>query len=608
MKNHTDAPESGAEMEMNMRSSGKFSEKINNGIAALDKAPLWWTGLVLAAVFFYPIMVLGEGSVFPCHDQLDESLMLYVLNGRHMLEGLSIFPEMMGGITVDGVEASALLFVPLYRFLPTFFAYLIQYAAVSLTGFFGMYFCVKEITESSILSMLMAGCFFMLPLYPIYGLSVWGIPMVLYAFLKLYQQKHIVRQLILLAYFAWTSHLAYTGYAVIALYAIAVFWLWIRKRPVKWVAAGWLELFLFYAFINRNLIREFFFGVGDYVSHRTEMVNSSMPFFRTIRDVFFNSAQHAPSCHKYLILPIIVLLIGEGIFQKDFEKKEKNRYFSAVFLFLFLIGISVFYGICKSAPVVAFKNSTEGILHSYQMERFYWLYPALWYLEFGVVFSLWWNHEPIGRAGRVFNLCNGRLSKLLILLLLLFPTIHEITYQSVFYMNVNQINNGSEVTGYIPWESYYAEDLMQELEDAIGREMSDYRIGHLGICPAPALKHGFYTIDGYSSNYSLEYKHRFRKVIAAELEKAPETKTYFDTWGCRCYLLNGATGNLWMLGKQDEIVYEDLDFDMEALKELDCEYLFSCGEIRNAEELGLEFMGYYETKTSYWGVWLYQVL
>lgn len=148
---------------------------------------------------------------------------------------------------------------------------------------------------------------------------------------------------------------------------------------------------------------------------------------------------------------------------------------------------------------------------------------------------------------------------------------------------------------------------MQQLEDVIGRDMSDYRIAHLGICPAPALMHGFYTVDGYSNNYSLEYKHRFRQVIAEELKKNEGTRAYFDTWGSRCYLFNGATGNAWMLGKNLQIVYERLEFDMDALKDLNCEYLFSCGVIENAEELGLTLMGYYETESSYWGVWLYQL-
>lgn len=115
------------------------------------------------------------------------------------------------------------------------------------------------------------------------------------------------------------------------------------------------------------------------------------------------------------------------------------------------------------------------------------------------------------------------------------------------YLNVNQINNGSGITGYISWESWFAEDLMQEIDDAIGRDKSTYRVAHLGISPAPSLMHGFYTVDGYSNNYPLEYKHRFREVIAAELEKNEEVRVYFDLWGNRCYLFNNITGNYMQL-------------------------------------------------------------
>ena len=65
--------------------------------------------------------------------------------------------------------------------------------------------------------------------------------------------------------------------------------------------------------------------------------------------------------------------------------------------------------------------------------------------------------------------------------------MREIEENSSFYENVNQWNNGSGVTGYISWKSYFSEELMQELDEAIGRDKTTYRVAHLGINPAPAL-------------------------------------------------------------------------------------------------------------------------
>lgn len=57
-----------------------------------------------------------------------------------------------------------------------------------------------------------------------------------------------------------------------------------------------------------------------------------------------------------------------------------------------------------------------------------------------------------------------------------------------------------------------------------------------------------------------------------------------------------------MLSKSMKIKYEGLEFNLDALRDLNCEYIFSAGEILDSEEMGLVFMGYYEAETSYWGV------
>lgn len=610
---------------MGLSGMKKWMQGFNGFIKKIDTAPLWWVGFLLLAATFAPYCLLKTRSVFPIHDQLDETILTYVLNAKYLGTGTEVFPELLGGVNASAMQPAAVLFIPLYKIFSPFTAFLIQYAVVFAAGFFGMYFCVKEITESSILALVAAGCFCMLPVQPVYGLSVMGAPLLLYAFLCLWQEKHMFRSLLLTAFFGLTTHLVLIGYVALGFWALALLWRLARKKAGasgaagtekgwRWPVLGFLLLLVCYAAVNYNLFAELILGQGSYVSHREELVNGASPFWDTVCDVFLNSAQHADSCHKYLVAPILAMLVLGGILYRKLKKKERRRYLASLAGLLVLAGIAVFYGVCRSAPVVGFKNRCGGFLHYFQADRFYWLYPAGWYLELALCISPLWGKEAGTfriRDGREPGfgqkvLCS-RLFQTAALFAALLPTLQEIKVNSYFYMNVNQINNGSGITGYISWESYYAEDLMQELEEAIGRDMSAYRVAHLGISPAPALMHGFYTADGYSNNYPLEYKHRFRRVIAKELEKAPETAVYFDTWGSRCYLFNAATGNAWMLGKDAEIVYENLEFDMDALKGLDCEYLFSCGEILNAEELGLELLGYFETESSYWGVWLYQL-
>ena len=577
-----------------------IGKQINRFLLWLDRIPLWWMEILIAIVFFLPYFILGDGCIFEINDQLDESIMNYVLSARHLLDGSIIYPEMLGGVNASGMQPSAVLFLPLYCIFPARIAFLIQYIFCFFLAFLGMYLLVKESTDSSILAVIAGSCFSVLPLYPIYGLSEFGIPLIMYAFLCFWKRKNVIQALVITAVFGLTSHLVYTGYVVLGLWLLAIIIAVILKRKNSWPLWGFGELLLTYMIVNRALILEILIGNSSYVSHREEMISSATPFFETFRSVFLNSSQHAPSLHKYLILPIILFLIL-GAFCKK-EETDRILYKAAVINFLFLVAIALFYAFCHLTAVVDWKNNATGFLHYFQMHRVYWLYPAAWYLEFAWAAAVLWRTKVPHTDARM------QAGKLAVILICLLPTLQLLKVNSGMYLNVNQINNGSGVTGYISWESWFAEDLMQEIDDAIGRDKSTYRVAHLGISPAPSLMHGFYTVDGYSNNYPLEYKHRFREVIAAELEKNEEVRVYFDLWGNRCYLFNSITGNYMQLKKGNTLVYEGLEFDMDALRELGCEYLFSGAEIGDAERMGLELVGYYETDDSYWGIWVYCVV
>ena len=584
-------------MNMTKRGLKSLWDMMDARLLRLDGLPLWWLGILVMIVFFIPYFILGDGCIFEIHDQLDESIMNYVLPAKHLWDDSVIYPEMLDGVNASGMQPAAVLFLPLYRLLPARTAFLIQYSICFFLAFLGMYLLVKEVTDSSILAVVAGGCFCVLPLYPIYGLSQFGIPLIMYGFLCLWQRKCLLSAILITVLFGLTGHLVCTGYVVLGFWLLALLYALYKRQRNKWIWIGFGVLLITYILVNRALILEILLGNCSYVSHREEMVSAAMPFWETFFNVFQSSAQHAPSLHKYLILPIVVFLIL-GAFCKK-ESKGKIIYGAAVGIFLLLIGIALFYAACHSAVVVAWKNSMTGFLRYFQIERFYWLYPALWYLEFVLAAAALWKMEIPGSGKQLL------IVKLAVIMICLLPTFRLLKVNSNMYLNVNQINNGSEITGYISWKSWFAEDLMQELEDAIGRDKSMYKVAHLGVSPAPALMHGFYTVDGYSNNYPLEYKHSFRRVIAGELEKNPEMKSYFDQWGSRCYLFNSVSGTYMQLEKGNDRVYKELDFDMNALRELGCEYLFSGAEIADADRMGMDLVGYYETEDSYWGIWLY---
>lgn len=101
----------------------------------MDNLPLWGIGILLFGVVFIPLFVWGENCVFPIHDQLDETILSYVLNAKYLGTGTDIFPEMLGGVNASGMQPSAVLFVLLYKLFPALTAFLIQYAIVFCAAF-----------------------------------------------------------------------------------------------------------------------------------------------------------------------------------------------------------------------------------------------------------------------------------------------------------------------------------------------------------------------------------------------------------------------------------------------------------------------------------------
>ncbi|MGN1149062.1 MAG: DUF6044 family protein, partial [Lachnospiraceae bacterium] len=247
--------------------------------------------------------------------------------------------------------------------------------------------------------------------------------------------------------------------------------------------------------------------------------------------------------------------------------------------------------------VMVWKNEQSGFFRYFQADRFYWIYASLWMFAFAVSLALLWIEFP--KCQPVF--------KLAVLAMLVLPTANLIKENSCLYENVNQYNNGSGITGYQTWEDFYMEDVLKQVDDYIGRDKSTYRVANLGICPAPALFYGFYTIDGYSNNYSLEYKHAFREIIEKELDKNGDNKVYFDTWGSRCYLLAAESGKNWFIQKEENFQYTNLELNTEKMAELGCEYILSAAQIVNAESMNLTLEGRFSTEKSIYEIWLYRI-
>lgn len=173
-------------------------------------------------------------------------------------------------------------------------------------------------------------------------------------------------------------------------------------------------------------------------------------------------------------------------------------------------------------------------------------------------------------------------------------------------------NPGNEENLSVPAETlgfrdFYSPQLFTEIKQFIGRPQSQYRIASLGIHPAVALYNGFFMVDGYWVNYPLEYKHRFREIIARELAKDEVLHRKFDGHGSRCYLFSSELGNDYLCTKRCKREVEHLEINTRLLKEMDCSYILSAVKIANCADLNLKLEKVFDRDDSPWQVFLYSL-
>ena len=133
------------------------------------------------------------------------------------------------------------------------------------------------------------------------------------------------------------------------------------------------------------------------------------------------------------------------------------------------------------------------------------------------------------------------------------------------------------------------------------------KVVSLGMYPAVAQYNGFYTLDSYCNNYSLAYKHKFRKIIEKELQKNDFVREYFDDWGNRCYVFSSEIGLKFWCSEDDNASVNNLEINTELLKDMGCEYIISAVNINNYKDLGLSFIDSYTSPESFWNVRLYKL-
>ena len=330
---------------------------------------IWFlTGLLAVAVGFIPYIILGSQCIFTIPDQLDGEIVAYYLNSLHFGDGVSAFEEVMGGVPVTAFVAPSPFSVLFFRVFPLLDAFLINHFFVLLVAFIGMYFFCDKAGVHPFISFCCSVLFSYLPFYTVYGLSIAGLPLVMWAWLILKEKnfKGCAGWVLLILYSAASSPVL-VGYAVCFTWAVLLVIRIIRTRKVSETLAAWTGLALMaltYLVLNHRLFSEVLFG-GE-VSNKDAYVKFSTPFAESFREMLMEGNMAAKSVHTPVFwAAALVMLVGAFLIKRMNEKQLKG-YRALVCFFIGAVLIAFFYAFAQSPFFTAVRNENGGLLRSFQ--------------------------------------------------------------------------------------------------------------------------------------------------------------------------------------------------------------------------------------------------
>ena len=570
----------------------------------------WWfwflMGLLAVFVFLFPYFYLREKAYFMIHDELDDGIFKYMLNAKHFGDGNDYIAEFMGGQSKSSIVTSSFWGIFLYRFLSPYNAFLTMMTISVITGYIGVFLLGKEISDNAFASFFAGSVFSYLPFRSMFALNIVGFPILIWAIIMLAKNKgkKTILPYILVVYYSSGITLVCGGYIAIGFLALAIIGILIFRGIVKKkgqqctinlinLIIAELILCVIQVLLSWDLIKDTFIS-SSFVSHREEMA----PTIRTdYIDHFFQMIHfgggHSESCSWAISISCVILicvlpvgyLFASKKTKKDY-KKQKYKYIIMCSIYVLNVFNALFSCIWMSEPVVNMRESIGGVIRSFQFDRICWIMPTCWMCILILEVSLLCDVTKlcIENKSKIIKVIS--VTPIIAAIVIMFIYAKNVYLSSVIYHNLRLI--AFPATYHVDtWKDYYAEELFDDIEQAIGKDKSTYRVVSVAFSPAATLFNGFYTLDGYSTDYPLEYKHQFREIISEELDKDPSIKYYYDSWGSRCYIFSTEIPLTTGLNNCKDSI-DNLAINTEALKDMGADYIFSNAEIHNYQELSIE--------------------
>jgi len=541
---------------------------------------------LLLLIFFAFIAFLGEDASIRIHDNLEANIAWYKsLADQHLLFASSYTPNetvMRAPRIAFGSEWSLIAW--LFVWFKPIVAYNLNVILMSLVAFVGTYLFTKNTLKlSPKIAPFVALGFALLPFWFSGGMSSAGQPLLFWSFDRILKKHNSAIDWIIFLLFPFYSSLILSGLFMMVLMVGYLGLNFLKKERKVAYGAGILSLFILtvgYTLVDYRLFLDIF-KIGTpagFIPHRVEFMqgNTFAECLIAAKNSFLGGQNHFPSFHTYLILPLVFSYLIYGFL-------KQKKLFTVVLCLIILGIIAVIDGFWNFAGFETLKDNLP-ILKAIQLDRFYSLYPILW---FGV-----------------FMLIIRELSIKIAIALASIQVVIVLFSNQLVEDYIKKTIHGRE---YVSYREFYAEDLFLKVKTVLKQDKNpNKRVGMVGLHPAIAQYNEIPTIDGYAVLYSLAYKHQIQAIIQPELNQNKFIKNYFEHWGSRCYLFdNEAVISGDGILKKQKCCTEKLDYNFDKLKLLKCGYILSAIEVKHPSE-HLKLLS--EVEDTNWRVWIYKIL
>lgn len=562
----------------------------------LSERSLLILGVIIITTIFLPYLYWGENSHVRIHDNLDSNIVwakMVLDQGGIFLSPSAIVEQPMRGLPHSSLYGSYDISLLLFSLFGTFWGYIFNKFLMAFIGFFGMYLLLKRHflpqTTPPYIAVLTAVCFSLLPFWS-FTASVAGLPLILYAFLNIRQKDTTMINWLIILFYGFYSSLILAGvFFLIIISAIFIYDI-IRTKSINISLLGAIILLCAVYIINHLPLFISHFANEGYISHRTEFKSTSEnPTKITIERIWAMlrkgdgshlGLSHAVSLHRFIVIPIIVTII------LMIRYRFSNKRFISILIFI--IVASCLFGIMGWDSIAYIKDKLYSVFPM-DFRRFYWLLPLCWYILLGLSLAYIAKYVKYGHF--------------IIIAFLIFQFGYVVKNQDYI------------ISKKLPtYKEFYAEQQFNDIKDFINKDIKTYRVVSIGIHPSISQYNGFYTLDGFSADYPLKYKHEFGRIIEAETNKSQELYNTFTCWGSWCYAFSSEIGiKPYTDYKNNFPEISHLDFNYQLLKSMGGDYIISAAKIdmennKNLRLLKTFAQNKYSDGSTNWDIYLYEVL